>query len=205
MSEHSEDGIGNVLLAGRQLRLGGDRSEPRHEVLPVDLVCRPIMHCAPKWGQTLKVQSMNIRSALSLLLPRAIAWAEREAQRVAMTGTPLTEIEQGWARTVGVSQPERIRTVLVDAVPSPDDPLLHAAVKQTGMLGPDTCGLTLGYAIFIHRGDESPRLLSHEMRHVYQYEQAGSIAAFLSVYLEQVLEFGYRSAPLEVDARAHEC
>jgi len=39
---------------------------------------------------------------------------------------------------------------------------------------------------------------------VYQYEQHGSIAAFLPVYLSQVLEVGYQDAPLERDARAHE-
>ena len=38
----------------------------------------------------------------------------------------------------------------------------------------------------------------------HQYEEAGSIADFLPVYLKQIVEFGYDSAPLEVDARAHE-
>ena len=66
-------------------------------------------------------------------------------------------------------------------------------------------GLTLGYAVLICRGHESrPRLLSHEFRHVYQYEAAGSIAAFLPAYLEQIVAFGYFNAPLEADARTHE-
>jgi hypothetical protein len=49
-----------------------------------------------------------------------------------------------------------------------------------------------------------PQLLSHECRHVYQYEAAGSIAAFLPVYIEQIVEFGYDDAPFEQDARHHE-
>jgi hypothetical protein len=147
---------------------------------------------------------MNIEAALPTLLPRAIAWAEREAGRVALTGTCLGDSTQELARAVGVVCPELIRIELVDRVPSPDDPLLRAAVAQTGMLAHDTRGLTLGYAIFIRRNEESLRLLSHEFRHVYQYEQAGSIAAFLPVYIGQILRFGYRDAPLEVDARAHE-
>ena len=65
-------------------------------------------------------------------------------------------------------------------------------------------GLTLGYSIFIVRGHMSPRLLSHECRHVYQYETAGSISAFLPVYLQQIATVGYQSAPFEQDARAHE-
>ena len=65
-------------------------------------------------------------------------------------------------------------------------------------------GLTLGYSVFVCTGHVNPRLLRHEFRHVYQYEQAGSISAFLPVYLGQIVRIGYRDAPFEVDARAHE-
>jgi hypothetical protein len=50
----------------------------------------------------------------------------------------------------------------------------------------------------------SPSLLSHELRHIYQYEAAGSIAAFLPIYLWQIAMVGYEECPLERDARAHE-
>jgi hypothetical protein len=49
----------------------------------------------------------------------------------------------------------------------------------------------------------SASLLSHECRHVYQYEAAGSIAAFLPVYLQQIATVGYESAPFD-RTRAHE-
>jgi len=65
-------------------------------------------------------------------------------------------------------------------------------------------GLTLGYAIFMLGGHGDVRLLSHECRHVYQYEAHGGIAAFLPVYLAQVVGVGYVSAPFERDARIHE-
>ena len=65
-------------------------------------------------------------------------------------------------------------------------------------------GLTLGYGVYVCHGHGSIRLLSHEFRHVYQYEHAGSIAAFLPAYLQQIVTVGYNNAPLEVDARAHE-
>jgi hypothetical protein len=38
----------------------------------------------------------------------------------------------------------------------------------------------------------------------HQYEQNGSIAGFLPLYLKQVIEAGYHNAPFEADARAHE-
>jgi hypothetical protein len=65
-------------------------------------------------------------------------------------------------------------------------------------------GLTLGYAVFVCRGHETRRLLSHEFRHVFQYEQNGAIAGFLPLYLQQIVTMGYQNAPLEMDARAHE-
>lgn len=73
-----------------------------------------------------------------------------------------------------------------------------------GLFGPGMIGLTLGYGILVVQGQETRRLLSHEFRHVHQYEQAGSIVAFLPTYLQQIAAFGYRNAPLELDARQHE-
>ena len=147
---------------------------------------------------------VDLEQALPLLLPKAIAWAEAEESRAASTGQPLTPAQQDVARSVGVTRPELIRIALVDALPTPADPMLHAAAVQTGLVGPQMAGLTLGYSVFVRRGCDTIRLLSHEFRHVYQYEQAGSIAAFLPVYLQQIVEFGYAACPLEMDARAHE-
>jgi len=80
----------------------------------------------------------------------------------------------------------------------------YQAALGTGLLGPGMVGLTLGYGVYICRGHGTVRLLSHEFRHVYQYERAGSIAAFLPVYLHQIATVGYYNAPFEIDARAHE-
>jgi hypothetical protein len=94
--------------------------------------------------------------------------------------------------------------IVGDSLPMPDDAVLQAAAVQAGLMGPGMVGLTLGHAIFICRGHKTRRLLSHELRHVHQYEQHGSIAGFLPIYLKQVIEVGYRDAPLERDAREHE-
>jgi len=62
-------------------------------------------------------------------------------------------------------------------------------------------GLTLGYAAFVCNGHRTnPRLLRHEFRHVCQYETAGSISAFLPIYLGQIVQFGYQDAPFEQNA-----
>ena len=151
---------------------------------------------------------MDLRQALPALLPAAIAWAEARAKQAAEAGIALTAAEQEIARRVGVSQPARVRIETVEQLPMPEDPALRAAGLAAGLLGPGMVGLTLGHSIFLRRGTRDQRqhrrLLSHELRHVYQYERYGSIAAFLRVYLTQIVEVGYANAPLEADARAHE-
>jgi hypothetical protein len=147
---------------------------------------------------------MNLLQELPKLLPGAIAWAAARAARAAEIGESLTPLEQDIARSVGVAEPERVRVEIVERLPLPEDAALRAAALQAGLLGPNMTGLTLGHSIFICRGHKTRRLLSHELRHVHQYEQAGSIAAFLPIYLRQVLEVGYHSAQFEADARAHE-
>ena len=147
---------------------------------------------------------IDLRAALPLLLPGAIKWAEAHAREAAATGVALTGCQADIARCVGVQRPELIRVVVVDSLPLPEDPTLRAAALQTGLLGPHMAGLTLGYSVFVVRGHQSVRLLSHEFRHVHQYEAHGSIAAFLPVYLQQIVEVGYDNAPSELDAQAHE-
>lgn len=146
----------------------------------------------------------SIKSALPVLLPSAILWAERTAAEYASRGDALNAVGIELARRVGVSRPEEIRLLLVEEMPRPAHPMLHAAARATGFFGRLTTGLTLGHTVLVRRGHDSKRLLSHEFRHVQQYEQAGSIAEFLRVYLDQVMQNGYMDAPLEVDARRHE-
>ena len=120
------------------------------------------------------------------------------------TGRPLTVTELALAKAVGVRNASRVRIKLVNELPKPTHPDLRVAAEQTGLLEPNTAGVTFGYAVFIRHGFATNRLVSHELRHVHQYEAAGSIAAFLPVYLAQIVSVGYEQAPFELDARYHE-
>ncbi len=149
--------------------------------------------------------TFDLRSALPILTPKAIAWAEAQSENALRVGRPLTEPFLSVAQHVGVSSPEHIRILDVPRLPMPDDPQLKQAAVATGLLGPGMVGLTLGHAVLVCSGyGQDVRLLSHEFRHVHQYEQAGSIAAFLPAYLQQIVTVGYSNAPFEIDARAHE-
>jgi hypothetical protein len=152
-----------------------------------------------------QVIMFDLAAALPRLLPKAIAWAEARATEITTSGAPLTDLELRLAHFVGVQQPERVRILEVHEIPKPEDPELLQAIAATGLIGPHTIGLTLGYGIYIMAGHATNRLVSHECRHVYQYEVAGSIRNFLPTYLAQIASVGYAAAPLEIDARAHEC
>ena len=147
---------------------------------------------------------MDLRVLLPRLMPRAIAWAEFLAADVASKGERLDHSGVTIARIVGVQNAGSIRVLMVDRLPLPKDSELQAAALHTGLLGPNMGGLTLGHSILICHGQMCRRLLSHECRHVFQYEQAGSIAAFLPLYLESIVQVGYWDSPFEQDARAHE-
>jgi hypothetical protein len=147
---------------------------------------------------------IDLRAALPHLIPKAIAWAKECAANIAKNGQALSENDCNVARAVGVIQPELIHIKMVDRLPLPTDPLLKQAALDTGLIGPNMIGMTFGHSIFICHGHYDVRLLSHECRHVYQYEQASSIEAFLPIYLKQVVDYGYTNAPFEVDARRHE-
>ena len=146
----------------------------------------------------------DLAEALPRLLPDVIAWVTAQEAEVLRTGAALSPEGVALAGSVGVFFPERVRVSLVNHIPLPDYPPLREAAVETGLIGPSTLGITFGYAIYIRYGHMTNRLLSHECRHVHQYEAKGSIAAFLQVYLQQIVEFGYDRAPLEVDARNHE-
>ncbi|ACB69132.1 conserved hypothetical protein (plasmid) [Burkholderia ambifaria MC40-6] len=146
----------------------------------------------------------NLATLLPQVLPVAISWADDQERLALSTGAALTQQGIADARTVGVLEPEKIRVVIVPTLPLPADAWLRNVAVGAGLLGPGFTGLTLGYAIFIVHGHLTRRLLTHECRHVHQYEAAGSIAAFLPEYLQQIATVGYDAAPFEVDARAHE-
>jgi hypothetical protein len=141
---------------------------------------------------------------LNAYLPLVVLWAKKHHDLIQEQGTELNEEGMELARSVGVAEPERISVLLVDGIPFQDDPAVCRLAKSVGMLSGQVMGLTLGHAIYIVNGCQSARLYSHEFRHVHQYEVLGSIGAFLEVYLEQVMMFGYHQAPLEQDARQFE-
>jgi Domain of unknown function (DUF4157) len=146
---------------------------------------------------------MDLGKNLSLLISLASTWAETQSSLISKSGIELSESQIALARCVGVKNPELIRVLVVNEIPVPEDEILKAACTQLNFLGLDTEGLTLSYGIFIKVGSEADRrLLAHEFRHVAQYEQHPSILSYLSIYIPELIQYGYANAPLELDAEA---
>jgi hypothetical protein len=136
---------------------------------------------------------------------RAIEWAQAQESAALGKGIPLPARLQAIARGNGVKLPQNIRLVVVDEIPLPEEPPLAGAAARLGLASSWAAGLTLGYAVIVVKGYEAdPRILSHELRHVAQYEACGGIPGFLGVHLADMLERGYHDSRFEVDARAHE-
>lgn len=136
-----------------------------------------------------------------LFLPFACSWIA-DLQRSALErGLPLNEVERTDAIAIGVQFPDRVRLLRVDRIPLPDNPVVRKAGLATGLLSVQTAGLAAGYGILVHEHHWRERfLVVHELVHVMQCERAGGIRPFLRAYLRQCLQYGYVSAPLEMEA-----
>jgi hypothetical protein len=109
-------------------------------------------------------------SNLASLIPKAVAWVIEQSDLIARTGLPLDDAQTAIARSVGVAHPEQIKVLEFDVIPTPNDAELMQAIQTSGLLPPNMAGLTMGHGIYIRHGQVTIRLLSHEFRHVYQYE-----------------------------------
>lgn len=70
-------------------------------------------------------------------------------------------------------------------------------------LGPKAIGINSGYGICLRKDHVTNRLLSHEDRHVQQYEAAGSVRVFIAKHIQQMFQYGCYDAPYGLNARAH--
>ena len=161
------------------------------------------MLCATAFAASAEPNELLAR--LPLIAPRAVTWAKGLEAQTLRDGARLDDQLIRLAHANGVKEPERVRLVVVDRIPLPEERELQAAALSAGLSQSWASGLTVGHAVLIRRGFENdPRVLSHELRHVAQYEAMGGIEPFLAKHLVDLAEVGYEASPFEADARAHE-
>ena len=135
------------------------------------------------------------------LLPLAADWASEQEELVLRDGMPLTAQQMTDAKRAGVVHPERVRILHVENIPVPVHPVLQAACSAINFVAGAPQGLTFNYGIFVRCDRVQDRhLLLHELAHTSQYERLGGIVPFLRKYIWECFNFGYQSAPLELEA-----
>lgn len=147
------------------------------------------------------MDGQELTSQFTKLLPLAADWAAEQEQRILREGVPLSEQEIADAKAAGVREPERVRLLPVESIPSPEHPVLKAVCNATNLVPKAPRGLTLRYGIFIRSDCRQDRhVIAHELAHTAQYERLGGILPFLKKYLLECATAGYAGAPLEREA-----
>ena len=141
------------------------------------------------------------QAEIQALFPSLVAWAEQMETKALSEGMPLSDPLKGIASIFGVKQIGTVRMYKDDIIPEPDNPRIVQLAATFGLSFADSAGMTFGHAIFVrHSHAQDFQLLTHELVHVWQYEQAGSIARYLQEYINQLVNYGYQNMPLEHEA-----
>jgi len=118
------------------------------------------------------------------LWPVAYEWAKKQEEFILAHGASLGPRYIADARQVGVHDCSRVRVLVVDRIPLPDDPELAEAARRTHIITDASRGVTIGHGIIIRAdcwGDRE--LLLHQLVHVAQCERSGGLNPYLHQYL----------------------
>jgi hypothetical protein len=137
------------------------------------------------------------------LLPLAIQWAKTQELLILEHGTALSSRQIEDARRVGVRNAGRVRLLLVDRIPFPENQELAEAARRTQIITDASRAATIGHGILV-RGDswQDRGLLVHSLVHVAQFERNGSLESFVEEYLnDRTTCANFTVGALEEEAR----
>lgn len=102
------------------------------------------------------------------------------------------------AKEAGITAIDKIKILYVDKIE-----LLNfkniSLLEEYNFNFENTRGLTLGYNIIL-RNSAPTEVLIHELRHTAQFELFEDFEQFVTIYIKEILKFGYGNGPLEKDA-----
>jgi len=118
------------------------------------------------------------------LAPLAYQWAKRQEAYILKHGAPLAPHQLADAGRAGVQDPARVRVLVVDRIPLPDDAELADAARRAQIITDASRGVAIGYGVIIRADSwQSRELLLHQFVHVAQCERSGGLESFVSEYL----------------------
>lgn len=118
------------------------------------------------------------------LLPLAYEWAKAQEEFVLNRGTSLGPRQTADARRAGVQNVSRVRMLVIDRIPLPDNPKLAEAARRTGIITPDTRCIGFGHALIVRADSWGDReLILHNLVHIAQCERSGGLESWVRQYL----------------------
>ena len=127
---------------------------------------------------------MNDQRQFENLLPFAYQWAREQEEFVLSHGNPLSPRHVADARLAGVEDCTRVRVLVVDRIPIPEDQQLAEASRRVGIITEDTRCVGFGHALIIRVDAWNDReLILHNLVHIAQCERAGGLEQWCRQYL----------------------
>lgn len=118
------------------------------------------------------------------LAPLACQWAKKQETYILKHGVPLTPRQLADARRAGVQDCARVRVLVVDRIPLPEDKELAEAARRAQIITDACPAITVGHGIIIRADNWHNReLLLHQMVHIAQCERSGGLECFVTEYL----------------------
>lgn len=118
------------------------------------------------------------------LTPLACKWAKDQEAYILQQGVPLAGAQIADARRAGVQDPGRVRVLVVDRIPLPDDKELADAARHAQIITDASRAVAIGHGIIIRADSwQNRELLLHQLVHVAQCERSGGLEPFVGEYL----------------------
>jgi hypothetical protein len=118
------------------------------------------------------------------LAPLALNWAKEQEALILKHGIPLTSGQIADAQRCRVQNWSRVRVLVVDRIPLPDDEELADAAQRAQIITDASRGVAIGHGILIRADSWGKReLLLHQLVHVAQCERSGGLESFVGEYL----------------------
>ena len=146
---------------------------------------KSILHTICYEGGYLPLPSPMIdQEKFDRLMPLACQWATAQEKYILKHGAALTPAQIADAKRAGVRDSARVRVLVVDRIPLPDDEELAEAAQRVQIITSACRGVAIGHGIIIRADSwQNRELLLHQLVHVAQCERSGGLESFVSEYL----------------------
>ena len=118
------------------------------------------------------------------LVSPALEWALTQEAFIFKYGAPLRPAQIEDAQRAGVRDIDRVRVLVVDRIPLPDDERLAEGARHAQIITEASRAVTVGRGIIVRADSWQDReLLVHALVHVAQCERSGGLETFVAEYL----------------------